>query len=276
MTNKHGIGTLPEVAKTGVDGAAILAHVERKSFITKEGQVQVLSNLTVSVYEREVLAILGPSGCGKTTFLRLLAGLDTDYLGQILILDKPVTAPAREHGLMFQEPRLLPWLSAERNVRFALPRATSRERADSLVGAALELVQLSSYSRLWPSQLSGGMARRVALARAIVNQPRVLLLDEPFTGLDSPTKYGLHDAILRIRSARDDLTTVLVTHDVEEAVYLSDRVLLFSLVPARVVAEFRLNLPRPRQRDSGEFHSFCDRIRGELFSQQSAHVGKTP
>jgi ABC-type nitrate/sulfonate/bicarbonate transport system ATPase subunit len=168
---------------------------------------------------------------------------------------------------MFQESRLLPWLRVERNISFAISSDIPRVKKAKIVDAALRLVGLTEYGRAWPSQLSGGMAKRVALARAIVNLPYLLLLDEPLTALDSPTKYGLQDEIARIHVAEKEMTTILVTHDVDEAVYLSDRILVLSPMGSKVLVEIPVPLTRPRDRTSGEYRVICSAVTNDIFEQ---------
>jgi sulfonate transport system ATP-binding protein len=246
---------------------AASVNVNNKSFLVNSKTRAVLSDVHFDVYQREFLTILGPSGCGKTTLLRLIAGLDTTYDGSIIVGGKPVSGPGRDRGFMFQESRLLPWLRVERNISFAISSDVPRVKKSKIVDAALRLVGLSEYGRAWPSQLSGGMAKRVALARAIVNLPYLLLLDEPLTALDSPTKYGLQDEIARIHVAEKEMTTILVTHDVDEAVYLSDRILVLSPMGSKVLVEIPVPLTRPRDRTSGEYRVICSAVTNDIFEQ---------
>ncbi|HEV2250717.1 MAG TPA: ABC transporter ATP-binding protein [Candidatus Limnocylindria bacterium] len=208
--------------------------------------VTVLGGVTLDVDASEIVAVVGPSGCGKSTLLRLVSGLDTRFDGRIAVGERDVRGPDRAVGVVFQEPRLLPWLSVADNVGFGLPHRGSY-RSRELVHETLEVVGLTSFARALPKELSGGMAQRVALARALVTEPQVLLLDEPFSSLDAFTRLRLQDHLLAAWS-RYRPTLVLVTHDLDEAVYLADRVVLLTDRPARVADVLRVAAIRPRDR----------------------------
>jgi len=210
------------------------------------GAGPVVVGLDLDVAASEILVSVGPSGCGKSTLLRLAAGLDGRDGGEITVGGTPVHGPHPSVGLVFQEPRLFPWLNVADNVAFGLADRRS-SRARGLVCETLGVVGLAHVARALPKQLSGGMAQRVALARALVTEPQVLLLDEPFSALDALTRMRLQDHLLAAW-ARYRPTLVLVTHDLEEAVYLADRVVLLSERPARIQQEQRVGLPRPRDR----------------------------
>src|SRR3954471_19363326 len=196
------------------------------------GQLKVLSDLTLSLRGGEVGALVGPSGCGKTTLLRIIAGLDRDYDGTVR-LPEPGNL-----GMVFQEPRLLPWRTVEENVRLAAPEAT-----DATLTGLFETLGLAMHRSHFPGELSLGLARRVALARAFAVQPDLLLLDEPFVSLDDSLAARLRDELAELVNSRP-VTTLLVTHNVEEAVGLADRLLLLSLSPARVLADVPVTRPR--------------------------------
>ena len=219
-------------------------HVRSKHF----GGATVLTDLHLQVGAGEILALVGPSGVGKTTLLRLLAGLDDDYDGAITVAGRSDGVRLRT-GLVFQEPRLMPWLSVADNVRLVLP---SDQQRSPRVGELLEAVGLADRGEAWPNQLSGGMQRRVALARAFVTQPELLLLDEPFVSLDRPTAHQLHALLLDLWQ-RLRCTVILVTHDLEEAMALADRICFLSAPPARVLTE--LPLPMPRDDRNGRHHA---------------------
>ena len=210
------------------------------------GDVPVLGGIDLAVEASEIVAVVGPSGCGKSTLLRLIAGLDTRYSGEIRVADTLVCGPDPRVGLVFQEPRLFPWLSVRDNVAFGLRDATS-PRARALVADTLAVVGLTSFADALPKQLSGGMAQRAALARALVTEPQVLLLDEPFSSLDAFTRMRLQDHLVAAWQ-RYRPTLVLVTHDLDEAVYLADRVVLLSERPGRVQDVLRVAPERPRDR----------------------------
>ncbi len=210
------------------------------------GDVPVLGGIDLDVAASEIVAIVGPSGCGKSTLLRLVAGLDTRYAGEIRVDDAVVCGPDPRVGLVFQEPRLFPWLTVAENVAFGL-RDRHADRADALVRETLAVVGLAGFAGALPKRLSGGMAQRVALARALVTEPQVLLLDEPFSALDAFTRMRLQDHLLAAW-ARYRPTLVLVTHDLDEAVYLADRVVIVGDRPSRVQDVLRVAPGRPRDR----------------------------
>jgi len=220
--------------------------------------VHALERFSAEIKPGEIVAIIGGSGCGKSTLLRAIAGLDRASTGTVTLDDTTITAPHAKIGIIFQEPRLLPWLSVADNIGFGLselPAALRRER----VATALARVGLADKARAWPRELSGGQAQRVAIARALVPQPEVLLLDEPFSALDAFTRRDLQDHLLDLW-AETRPTLVLVTHDVDEAVVLADRVLVMRPRPGRLFAEIAVNLARPRDRNSDVFDSFKRRV----------------
>ncbi|MCS7060678.1 MAG: ABC transporter ATP-binding protein [Anaerolineae bacterium] len=223
-----------------------IEHVS-KSF---EAGKPVLRDLNLEIRPSEIVSLLGPSGCGKSTLLRLLSGLERDHEGHLLIDGQEVLAPTRAVGLMFQEPRLLPWLTVRNNILFGL-NARDRRQADGLAQELMEQVQLSGCADLLPRQLSGGMAQRVALARALATEPGVLLLDEPFSAVDALTRMRLQELLLSVWQRRR-FTMLLVTHDIDEALYLSDRVAVLSGRPATVREIVHVDLPRPRDRRAAE------------------------
>jgi sulfonate transport system ATP-binding protein len=210
------------------------------------GDLPVLGGIDLEIGPSEIVAVVGPSGCGKSTLLRLAAGLDTRYHGEIRVGDELVCGPHPAVGLVFQEPRLFPWLDVASNVAFGLrERATSHSR--ELVREALAAVDLSAFAGALPKELSGGMAQRVALARALVTEPQVLLLDEPFSALDAFTRMRLQDHLLKAWT-RYQPTLVLVTHDLDEAIYLADRVFVLGERPGRVIDVIPVAPARPRDR----------------------------
>jgi sulfonate transport system ATP-binding protein len=224
--------------------------------------VLALAGFGLTVAPGEFLVIVGGSGCGKSTLLRLIAGLDRPTTGTIALDGTPVIEPRPEIGMVFQEPRLMPWLSIDRNTAFGirhLPLAEQRVR----VSEALARVGLASHAGHWPRELSGGQAQRVALARALVARPKVLLLDEPFSALDALTRNDLEEHLLELW-AFDRPTMVLVTHDIEEALFLADRIVVMRPSPGRIVAELVPTLPRPRDRAGPDFHAWKYRVLVEL------------
>ena len=220
--------------------------------------VHALERFSANIQPGEIVAIIGGSGCGKSTLLRAVAGLDRATAGSIVLDDIKIMAPHEKIGIIFQEPRLLPWLSVADNIGFGLselPAVTRRER----VARALARVGLSDKAQAWPRELSGGQAQRVAIARALVAQPEVLLLDEPFSALDAFTRRDLQDHLLDLWADMRP-TLILVTHDVDEAVVLADRVLVMRPRPGRLFQEIQINLGRPRDRNSPHFDAFKRRV----------------
>jgi sulfonate transport system ATP-binding protein len=221
---------------------------------TYAGGTVALADIRLEVRPCEIVALVGGSGCGKTTLLRLLAGLDRPSAGAIRLESEPILAPHPGVGIVFQEPRLLPWLTVADNVGFGLAELPASERK-ARVGHALEKVGLANRAGRWPKELSGGQQQRVAIARAFVAQPRLLLLDEPFSALDAFTRRDLQDHLLDLWNDTRP-TLVLVTHDVDEAVVLADRVLVMRPRPGRLFEAIRINLTRPRDRSSPLFENF--------------------
>jgi sulfonate transport system ATP-binding protein len=210
------------------------------------GDRPVLGGIDLDIAPSEIVAVIGPSGCGKSTLLRLVAGLDTRYHGEIKVGEEKICGPHPSVGIVFQEPRLFPWLDVAGNVAFGLRDRTS-VRSRGLVGQALEAVDLAAFASALPKELSGGMAQRVALARSLVTEPQVLLLDEPFSALDAFTRMRLQDHLLAAwRRYRP--TLLLVTHDLDEAVYLADRVVVLGERPGRVIDVIPVAAARPRDR----------------------------
>jgi sulfonate transport system ATP-binding protein len=222
--------------------AAIRAEGVSRRF----GDDAVLHDLHLEVGRSEIVSLVGPSGCGKSTLLRLIAGLDRGDVGRIEVDGRPVTGPDRAIGVMFQEPRLMPWLTVRDNLVLGLPRA-ARRAADARVEQLLARVQLSGVAGLYPRQLSGGMAQRVALARCLAVEPSVVLLDEPFSAVDALTRMALQELLLAIWQ-RTRLTLLLVTHDLDEALYLSDRVVVMLGRPGSLTEALVVTVPRPRDR----------------------------
>lgn len=224
-----------------------------KSFPVDGRELQAIERFDLEIADGEFIAIVGASGCGKSTLLRLLVGLDREFQGDIRIAGKPIDGIGGERGIVFQEHRLFPWLSVEQNVALGLVNEPLSETGKaSKVADYLELVGLTAFARAYPHQLSGGMAQRVAIARGLVASPRILLLDEPFGALDALTRQQLQEELLRIRQ-RERITTVLVTHDVEEALFLADRVVVMAPRPGRIKRIVEVPLAHPRERGGYDF-----------------------
>ena len=239
-----------------------------KEFRINGQPLPVLSDISLDIAPGEFVSIVGRSGCGKSTLLRLVVGLDADYDGRIELDGEQIRSTSLDRGIVFQEHSLLPWMTVEQNVAFALlnhrlPEAEKRRR----VSEHLELVGLKGFEKAWPRQLSGGMAQRAAIARALVNEPKILLLDEPFGALDALTRVYLQNELQRIW-VRHRSTMIMVTHDVEEAVYLSDRVVIMEPRPGRIKRIVTIPLPHPRDRASHVLQDLKDEILSELTAEK--------
>jgi ABC-type nitrate/sulfonate/bicarbonate transport system ATPase subunit len=232
-----------------VDASSLSVREVHKTFVaTDGGDVRALAGVTLSVAAGELVSLVGPSGCGKSTLLRLVAGLDTPERGELRVGNDLIAGPSADRGLVFQDPNLFPWLTVRKNVQAGLvARGVLREKR-SEVDEFLRLVGLEKFADAYPHQLSGGMAQRAALARAMINHPRVLLLDEPLGALDAFTRMRMQDEVLRIWEARGT-TMLLVTHDIDEAIYMSDRIVVMTPAPARIDRVIDVALPRPRLRN---------------------------
>jgi sulfonate transport system ATP-binding protein len=217
-----------------------------------------LSGIDLAVGEHEFVSLVGTSGCGKSTLLRIVSGLERPSAGQVRLERRPVTSPSSDVAMVFQEPRLMPWLTVRDNVRLALT-GLSKSEQNARIEEALEKVGLSAAADALPRQLSGGMAQRAAIARALVRRPRILLLDEPFSALDSFTRLKLQNHLSALWQAAA-FTLILVTHDVEEAVVLSDRVIVMHGQPGRIHREVAIDLPRPRVRSATEVQTLKEEI----------------
>jgi len=223
------------------------------------GTTHALDNVSLSVAPGELVSLVGPSGCGKSTLLRLIAGLDKPDAGRLQVGSETINAPSAERGLVFQDPNLFPWLTVRRNIEAGLVARGVLHEKRGEADEFMRLVGLETFARAYPHHLSGGMAQRVALARALINHPKVLLLDEPLGALDAFTRMRMQDEVLRLWEARGT-TILLVTHDIDEAIYMSDRIVIMTPRPGRIEHTFAIDLERPRQRDSAAFLRFRSEI----------------
>lgn len=214
--------------------------------------VEALHGVSLDVYRGEFLSIIGASGCGKTTLLRLIGGLDQPQGGTLSINGVPITGPSPERGYIFQQGSLFPWMTVEQNIASGLRARHIYRRRKSDVQRFVDMVGLTGFEKAFPHEISGGMAQRVAIARALINDPEVLLLDEPMGALDSFTRADLQDKLLEIRR-QNDATMILVTHDVDEAVYLSDRIVIMTPRPGRISDTIIVDLAHPRDRAGEAF-----------------------
>lgn len=238
-----------------------------KSFTVDGQKVDVLKDINLEVQEGEFIAIVGHSGCGKSTLLKIIAGLEKNDTGLVTVDGKEVNGPGMDRGMIFQEHRLFPWMSIEKNVQLGL-KGLSKEEKTKLSDQYLELVKLSEFKKAYPSQLSGGMSQRAAIARSLVSQPEVLLLDEPFGALDALTKIELQEELLKIRE-RFHNTMIMVTHDIEEAVFLADRIVVMSARPGRIKDVIKVELGTYRDRGGSDFAHYKKKIFDYFFEEKT-------
>ena len=255
------------VTTTAADTAASSLQIRdvRKSFPDPddpENRRLVLPGISLTLAPGELVSLIGPSGCGKSTLLRLLAGLDQPDAGELLIGSTPIVGPGAERGLVFQDPNLFPWLTVRGNIESGLVARGVLRIQRHEVDEFMRLVGLESFANAYPHHLSGGMAQRVALARALVNHPKALLLDEPLGALDAFTRMRMQDEVLRLWQARGT-TMLLVTHDIDEAIYMSDRIIIMTPRPGRIEKIISVDLTRPRDRSDESFL----RLRADILEQ---------
>ena len=235
-----------------------------KVFASGKRRVVALAGLDLEVADGEFVCLLGPSGCGKTTVLRIIAGLEPATEGEVLVHGKKVESAGPERGMVFQEFALFPWRTVRRNIEFGLEiRGVSEKRGTTLSSGLIDLVGLKGFEDAHPDELSGGMRQRVGIARALANEPTVLLMDEPFGSLDAQTRNLMQKELLRIWSATRK-TILFVTHSVDEAVFLADRIVVMTARPGKVREIIPVSLPRPRDRTSAEFIAVRGRVLAEL------------
>ncbi len=217
-----------------------------KEFATPQGNVLALKDVNFKTFRREFVCVIGASGCGKSTLVRILAGLETQTSGQVLLDNKEVSGPGPDRGMVFQSYTLFPWLTVKKNVMFGLERAgVTRNRAEEEALQWVDLVGLSKFANHYPDQLSGGMKQRVAIARALANQPRVLLMDEPFGALDAQSRARMQAYLLEIWK-NIDITIIFITHDLDEAIYLADRILVLKAHPGEIAEIIEVPVAQPR------------------------------
>jgi NitT/TauT family transport system ATP-binding protein len=227
-----------------------------KVFQTGSQIVTALKNINFQTHRREFLCIIGPSGCGKSTLIRILAGLETHSGGEVLLDGRPVNGPGRERGMVFQGYTLFPWLTVRKNVMFGLRmNGIGRAEAGKQADEWLALIGLQKFADAYPNQLSGGMKQRVAIIRALVNHPRILLMDEPFSALDAQTRARMQSYLLEIWK-KVDITVIFITHDLDEAIFLADRILVLSAHPGAVQELIEVPLERPRRAEQFDTEAF--------------------
>jgi len=239
-----------------------------KRFSVGDGELEALAPVDLSIPTGEFVCMIGASGCGKSTLLRIIAGFEEPTTGNVAMYGKAITGPGSDRGMVFQDYALFPWMTVSQNVSFGprqrqLPREEIARTADEFV----RMVGLERFADRYPNQLSGGMKQRVAIARVLANNASILLMDEPFGALDALTREQLQNELLQIWK-RTGVTTIFVTHSVEEAVLLADRVLVMSAGPGRIDSDFRIDLPRPRDVSSPEFNA----LRRDIARRLTSHL----
>jgi NitT/TauT family transport system ATP-binding protein/sulfonate transport system ATP-binding protein len=231
-----------------------IESVDRTYIDDDDNTVEALRNISLDVRSGEFLSVIGSSGCGKTTLLRLIAGLDAPESGELILNGERITAPAPQRGYVFQQGSLFPWLTVEKNIAAGLKARGIYQENKAEVARYIDLIGLNGFEKSFPHQISGGMAQRVAIARALINNPAVLLLDEPMGALDSFTRADIQDKLLELWR-KNKTTMILVTHDVDEAIYLSDRIVVMTPRPGKIKEIIEVGLPHPRHRGGPEFLS---------------------
>ncbi|HBZ52222.1 MAG TPA: ABC transporter ATP-binding protein [Eubacterium sp.] len=230
-----------------------------QDYDSKKESVTALNGLSLNVKPGSFVSIIGPSGCGKSTLLRIIGGLDKPTEGELLLDGKKIEKPGSDRGFAFQGSNLFPWLTVEKNIAFGLKARGTYKSNKSDVKDYVKLVGLEGFERSYPHQLSGGMQQRASLARALVGHPSVLLLDEPLGALDAFTRMNIQDEIINIWE-KHNMTMIMVTHDVDEAIYMSDQVVVMSARPSKVEAVIDIDLPRPRARSQDTFQEYRKKI----------------
>ncbi len=237
-----------------------------KEFTVNGNKVSVLENINLDIKEGEFVVIVGHSGCGKSTLLKIIAGLEFSDTGSVKLNDRVIKKPGIDRGMIFQEHRLFPWMTINKNLQIGLAKVPKNEK-DMLIDKYLGLVNLKDFKYAYPKQLSGGMSQRAAIARALITKPQVLLLDEPFGALDALTKIELQQEILNIRHECKN-TMIMVTHDIEEAVFVADRVVVMSSRPGKIKDIIKIELGHNRDRGSSDFAFYKKKIYKHFFEDK--------
>jgi NitT/TauT family transport system ATP-binding protein len=246
----------------------LTVHGVTKRFTVGDDEVEALAPVDLTIPKGEFVCMIGASGCGKSTLLRIIAGFEEPTTGDVSIDGKPVIGPGSDRGMVFQDYALFPWMTVRQNISFGpRQRHLPREEIDRTTDEFVRMVGLERFADRYPSQLSGGMKQRVAIARVLANNANILLMDEPFGALDALTREQLQNELLQIWK-RTGVTTIFVTHSVEEAVLLADRVLVMSAGPGRIDSDFRIELPRPRDVSSPEFNA----LRRDIARRLTSHL----
>ena len=244
---------------------AIKANKIEKYYQSADGEmVHALKDVTLEIKDGEFVAIVGPSGCGKSTFLEIVAGLLSADQGEVFLDDKKITGTSREIGVVFQDASLFPWRTIKRNIAFGMETAkVPKEEQEERLAHYIEMMNLKGFEHKFPSQLSGGMRQRAGIARTLVMNPQAILMDEPFSAVDHLTRCTLQDELIKLREA-EKKTILFVTHDINEAVYLADRVILFSPRPSVIQEEYQIKLPYPRKRDDERIARIASQIMADI------------
>ncbi|CEN76553.1 aliphatic sulfonate ABC transporter ATP-binding protein [[Clostridium] sordellii] len=240
-----------------------IEHVS-KTFINNKVENKVLENINLDIKEGEFVSLLGPSGCGKTTLLTIIGGFQSCEEGQVLLNDKVVDKPGIDRAFVFQNYALFPWKTVKANVEFPMKqRKLSKEEREKKLEELLEISDLKGREKMYPHQLSGGMKQRVAVIRALACSPQVLLMDEPLGAVDFQMRQNLQEELENIW-IKNKITAIMVTHDVDEAVYMSDRVVVMSRDKGRIIEDLKIDLDRPRNRESNEYLEYKNRLTKQL------------
>lgn len=250
---------------TGTKESSLQIKNVSKTFLIKNEELHVLNDVSIDIKKGEFVSIVGASGCGKSTLLKMIIGLEDVTKGEIIIDGMNQVSTKDIHvGMAFQEARLFPWLTVWENIEFGITKNLSKEDKKKLVEKQIELVGLAGFEKALPNQLSGGMQQRVSIARALATNPEILLLDEPFGALDALTRINMQNEVLRIWE-QEKKTMILVTHDIDEAIFLSDRIMVLSSRPGEIKQLLNVEMPRPRDRSSTEFIRIRKKIYKEFF-----------
>ncbi len=255
----------------GTKGNSIAIEHVTKKFELESENLEVLQDINLEIQAGEFISIVGASGCGKSTLLKIMSGLDQATDGVVKIEGKVVEKPSVDIGVIFQESRLFPWLTVEGNIEFGIHEKMSKENRKQLIREYISLVELNGFEKALPKQLSGGMQQRVSIARALINKPDILLLDEPFGALDAFTRINMQNEILRIWET-EKKTMILVTHDIDEAIYLGDRVVVLSNRPGEIKTIIPVDLARPRNRTSDDFMAIRKKVYLEFFGNSTKAI----
>jgi NitT/TauT family transport system ATP-binding protein len=254
-----------------MDGDDVILSIQHlgKVFPKGDGELVALEDISLEVKDGEFVCVLGPSGCGKTTLLRIIAGLESKTTGSIMLQGNEITGPGSDRGMVFQEFGLFPWRTVRKNIEFGLEiKKIPPEQRQEIANRYIDLVGLKGFESSHPNQLSGGMKQRVGIARALANDPAILLMDEPFGALDAQTRNQMQKELLRIWKETKK-TAIFITHSVDESVFLADRIVVLTSRPGRIRNIYRVDLPRPRDRGHPDFIALRKTILEELEMQRT-------